>query len=310
MANDGKALQDLVEVIEKLHLPEGFTVTTNRFVYDDEGDQIAELDIEIRGRVGSTDFAWLIECRDRPSQGAGPISWIEQLVTRRERLGFHKVTAVSSTGFAPGAAKFAEASGIELRGLREVTADSIIEWLGVTTIDEIHRLHGIRGWKVLVYPATPRDAFDALAARLPNITANDRVLRAIDSGSAVSPLSAFKLAVQQNPELFDDVVPNGAVKQLDVTVNYPRDDSHFVIDTENGPVRIASIEFAGELALTQKEVPIIAGPDYVREGSGERISRTASVVLNTDGLTFAIEFHNLAETGQTHILLRKLKDSS
>lgn len=34
-------------------------------------------------------------------------SWIEQLVGRRARFGFNKVTAVSITGFATGAAEFA-----------------------------------------------------------------------------------------------------------------------------------------------------------------------------------------------------------
>src|SRR6266550_564747 len=119
MGSDGKQLEGLVSFVEKTLLPQGFEVKTNERIYNDEGIQIAEFDIEIHGKVGSTTIAWLIECRDRPGQGPAPGSWIEQLVGRRIRFGFNKVTAVSTTGFAVGAVQFARSQGIELR---EVTA--------------------------------------------------------------------------------------------------------------------------------------------------------------------------------------------
>ena len=50
MDTNGKQLERLVALIEKLYLPEGFEITTNEKVYDD-GVQIAEFDIEIRGRL-------------------------------------------------------------------------------------------------------------------------------------------------------------------------------------------------------------------------------------------------------------------
>jgi hypothetical protein len=61
MESKGKQLERLVALIEKLYLPEGFEITTNERVYDD-GVQIAEFDIEIRGRLGTTELRWLIEC--------------------------------------------------------------------------------------------------------------------------------------------------------------------------------------------------------------------------------------------------------
>jgi hypothetical protein len=72
MTSDGKQLEGLVSFVEKTLLPQGFNVKTNERVYNDEGIQIAEFDIEARGKVGSTDFAWLIECRDRPSKVLHP----------------------------------------------------------------------------------------------------------------------------------------------------------------------------------------------------------------------------------------------
>src|ERR671918_3202396 len=100
MTNTGKSLEKLVKQIEELLLPKGFYIRSNERVYNDEGIQIAEFDIEITGMLGSTPIKWLIECRDRPAQGPAPGSWIEQLVGRRARFRIDKVTAVSTTGFS------------------------------------------------------------------------------------------------------------------------------------------------------------------------------------------------------------------
>ena len=117
MRDNGKQLEGLVALIEKLHLPPAFDVKTNERVFY-QGIQVAEFDIEIRGRLGTTDVVWLIECRDRPTEGPAPASWVEQLVGRRTRFGFNKVTAVSTTGFAKGASDFAQKEGIETREVR------------------------------------------------------------------------------------------------------------------------------------------------------------------------------------------------
>ena len=72
MSKDGKSLEALVAFIEKLHLPSGFEVKTNEKIIDDSGVQIAEFDVEMRCKLGTTEMAWLIECRDRPSAGRAP----------------------------------------------------------------------------------------------------------------------------------------------------------------------------------------------------------------------------------------------
>lgn len=115
VSSGGKVLERIVTSIEKLLLGTGFIVTPNDKVFDDEGNQIAEFDIRIEGKVGSTSFKWLIECRDRPSKGPAPGSWIEQLSGRKRRFGFDKVIAVSTTGFSPAAKMAAKDLNIALR---------------------------------------------------------------------------------------------------------------------------------------------------------------------------------------------------
>jgi hypothetical protein len=125
---DGKSLESLVSMIERYLAPSEFTVETRKQVYEN-GVQIAELDIIITGRVGTSKFTGLIECRDRPSDGKAPGSWIEQLVGRKDRFKLSSVMAVSTTGFALGAIRYATEKGIELRTLDGLTYEAFQHWL-------------------------------------------------------------------------------------------------------------------------------------------------------------------------------------
>lgn len=121
MDKSGKQLEKLVQEIEQHLLPHGFTVEPRKQIYNRAGTQIAELDLVITGTIGSSSIFWLIECRDRPSDGPAPGAWIEQLVGRRERFNIDKVFAVSTTGFAEGARQYAEEKGIVLRTVEDIT---------------------------------------------------------------------------------------------------------------------------------------------------------------------------------------------
>lgn len=127
--NDGTKLEELVQLIEGIGLPPDFAMEKRRKIYNEAGVQVAELDITIAGRVGTIPYSMLIECRDRPSEGAAGADWIEQLVGRRDRFGFDTVVAVSTTGFSPGACEFAKAKGIITRTLAALTVDEVASWL-------------------------------------------------------------------------------------------------------------------------------------------------------------------------------------
>lgn len=79
MPTSGKALELIVKVVEDILLPKGFTVSVREKIFNEEGVQIAELDVIVSGKLGSSQVDWLIECRDRPTEGSAPVSWIEQL---------------------------------------------------------------------------------------------------------------------------------------------------------------------------------------------------------------------------------------
>lgn len=310
MADDGKQLEILVRQVEELLLPQGFTVTGRNQVFNDEGVQIAEFDIEIRGRLGSTDIVWLIECRDRSE--AGPGSWIEQLVGRRDRFGFNKVTAVSTSGFAPGATQYAREAGIELRTVQEISANDVSSWLGVRALTVRNKLHKLTGVFLQYTDGESRDRISALRRAVEAGTTaaggksgEARILRANDRGHVATATEAFVTAVDNHGSFFADIVPNGPATSVNLKASYPDDLSHFVVDTDAGPVRIREIRFQGELSILESEVPHGAVKEYRGEGEGKHISQSVAFPLEVQGKPFEVEMHNLGETGETILLLRK-----
>lgn len=307
MSNTGKQLESLVEQIEKLLLPDNFTIKTNEKILNDEGVQIAEFDIEIEGRLGSTYIKWLIECRDRPSSGSAPGSWIEQLVGRRDRFGFNKVTAVSTTGFADGAVDYAREARIELRTVKEITFEEISDWFSITYITLFRQYGDLRNAILIIDPGETEKRKKAFDDTVKASNADTPFLLSRSTGRAVSAVKAFLAVTNQHSELFNGIRPDGASRNVRLKVDYPNDNNHFFIATEEGDIRITKIIFDASLYIKSEIIPI---EKIIRYSSDEEDKEIASIVgfkFNIEEQELGLEFHKLADTGETHMLLRKLE---
>lgn len=308
MTSDGKQLEALVSFVEETLVPQGFDVQTNTKVFNDEGIQIAEFDVEVRGKVGTTYIAWLIECRDRPSQGAAPASWVEQLVGRRARFGFNKVTAVSTTGFAPGAIEFAESEGIELRKVEKLEPEDFVDWLEMRDFTSITRKTWLHQATILIDPDESPERREELSRVISEHSDDVPLLRSTSTGEKAPVKNAFLGAVNQEGNLFDDIEPNGEGKKIRLQVNYENETDHFVVETDLGDIRVKSILFYGELSIEHRSVPLTITSEYRQSDNGEVISQVAGFEPQEIlGHEFALELHKLEETGETHVLLRKVK---
>lgn len=308
MTSDGKQLEALVSFVEETLVPQGFDVQTNTKVFNDEGIQIAEFDVEVRGKVGTTYIAWLIECRDRPSQGAAPASWVEQLVGRRARFGFNKVTAVSTTGFAPGAIEFAESEGIELREVEKLEPEDFVDWLEMRDFTSITRKTWLHQATILIDPDESPERREELSRVISEHSDDVPLLRSTSTGEKAPVKNAFLGAVNQEGNLFDDIEPNGEGKKIRLQVNYENETDHFVVETDLGDIRVKSILFYGELSIEHRSVPLTITSEYRQSDNGEVISQVAGFEPQEIlGHEFALELHKLEETGETHVLLRKVK---
>ena len=305
MTTDGKQLESLVAFVEEKLLPRGFDVKLNERVFNDEGRQVAEFDIEIRGKVGTTTIAWLIECRDRPGHGPAPGAWIEQLVGRRTRFGFNKVTAVSTTGFASGATTFAHDQGIELREVRSLDPSEFADWLQIRAMQQVNRISDLKHANIFIHAEENDQAKEAAKKVISGADGNTRILISSNSFERANLSEAFLGAVQAINGAFDGVESDRPLR-VEFTSQY-RDDDHYLIETSTGRVRVSQIEFLGELRVELIEVPIIKTAEYRHAETGDVISQHAVFAPQSiAGMKLALEMHRIADTGETHIGMRRL----
>ncbi len=306
MIRDGKSLEYLVSQIEQLLLPQGFTVKSNERVYNDDGEQIAEFDVQITGKLGSTDMAWLIECRDRPSAGPAPGSWIEQLAGRRDRFGLNKVTAVSSTGFSSSAQHAAERLGIELRIVTNLSVDDIADWMRMKGMTQHIQYVNLQDIQFNLSQNEQPALLTALRDILQKQSGDPRILKSISTGQLATASEAFRAAAETLGDPFEGLEENGLGRALQFRAQYPNDNDHFVIDTAEGPVRIREIAFRGEFSVKTKFLPFAEVKDY-RGVAGESISKSATVPFEINHEPYEVVFHRLAKTGETRVQVRKLE---
>lgn len=266
--NDGSELERLVKLIEGRVLSKGFDVQTNRRVYNDAGVQIAELDIVITGNVGSAPFNWLIECRDRPSEGSAPGSWIEQLATRRDRFGFDKVMAVSTTGFAAGAKEEAERTRIDLRLLQNLTYDDVSHWLppnAPLTIRQatfnVVRVH-------LIQPEDSKATEECIC----KFGIDEPKLIHRENKETLS-IRQFWQKVIAEDSLFQGLVPDGPPKTATVTVKQELRDQYF-FDLDGDSCEIGGVEFDATLSAVVPKMPLVQAAEYQSQPSNPEHSET------------------------------------
>jgi hypothetical protein len=302
MSHDGKDLEGLVELIESLALPDGFNITRRHLVRDENGELLAELDLVIEGVVGVTSFKYLIECRDRPSAGSAPGSWIEQLAFRKTRFDLDRVIAVSTTGFSASAEQAARKGNVELRRVETISDKSFDSWLKAQTIE--FQSHGgtLHGAELRVSPDTDKALTDALAEALksePNVL----LVRSID-GQTVPVSVAFQGAVNEQKHVWDEMVRAGQTEQKIILAARYGSDDHFIVMTYVGPVRIAEIVFEGTLRLEQKFAKIKSAKRYSR--ADDTLAQAVDFEEFDVGDTqYALSLYRVGEDGPTHVLLHR-----
>jgi hypothetical protein len=131
------------------------------------------------------------------------------------------------------------------------------------------------------------------------------LLRSTSTGAIGTALQAFLSVVDENPELWANILPNQEPKPVVLRIDYPAD-THFVLDTALGPVRISKIHFDGQLALQESEIPLDKVSEYRQVGGDHPITQTAGFLVPMNDSTVALELHRIEESGAIMMTLRQV----
>lgn len=113
-------------MIEESAAPRGATVKSPDRIRDLTTKELREVDASIRFQAGSVEILITVECQKRSRKAND--TWIEQLATKRQKLGAAKTIAVSEKGFTRAAHITARQHGIELRTLSEIRPQDVEAW--------------------------------------------------------------------------------------------------------------------------------------------------------------------------------------
>jgi hypothetical protein len=304
----GKSLEILVRVVEEILLPKGFNVTVRERVYNDESIQIAELDVIVTGRLGSTQLNWLIECRDRPSDGPVPGSWIEQLVGRRDRFKFNKVTAVSTTGFSAGAIEYADEAGIEIRSVDEISEQVVSDWFRATEMHVTVSRGDLAGISLFLSPKISEEKKERYLEILGQISMKDEFLTHTGTSSLVSFHDAWQQVLNENKHLFNGIEPEGEPRSAKVMVNYTNPDSRYRIEFEGDRYQVERILFDASLSVEVMDLPIAKIVEYSDVGEGKSISQSIHFDLELEDKSMDIAIHRVAGSSNAFILAHSARE--
>lgn len=298
---NGKRLEELVYFIEAALSSHECEVIKNDRVIDEDGNQLAEFDVLIKIPYRNTTFTWLIECRDRPSQGAAPGAWIDQLCGRKSRFNFDRVTAVSTSGFSPSAIDSAKKFNIELRELVEIDEHNIKDWIKLSHIKQISLVHKLVQCRMLISKESSFDQRQFIESLLKTIDNNSKILESTLNGQHKSIIMAFYDAVSAQGDLFDELMPDEESRKIFIDARYTDDNDHYIVNSPFGPIRIYAIMFHGELSLKTKIIPITSINEY--QDHQAPISQSVEfAAIEFMGIQGSIEFRHIKETGETHVL--------
>lgn len=113
MSRKGREFEKLVETFERVLAPHNVTVKSPDSIEDLDTGSPREIDISIRGKIGSVDVLIICECRDRKKPQDAP--WIEQVAGKRRSVGADIAIAISASGFYKPAITKAKEFGVLTR---------------------------------------------------------------------------------------------------------------------------------------------------------------------------------------------------
>lgn len=306
MAREGREFEIMIRFLEEALGPKGISVKSPDYIKGKLSGSTREVDISLKGKIGSTDVLVIIECRDRSD--TEDVTWIEQLATKAEDVGAAKVIAVSATGFSSGAEKTASLKNIDLRTYAQIDANEILLWFGFKEIDFISRHVEFRHIGMFFeaeidVPALPPEVQSKLA---PVFDIYAPLFSRKSDGSQFNFMSIWNsLPLDQ---IYENVTHDGTKtrKHLSLPPGDPANCWQF--PTNKGLLDIKFFEVEADIWTKVIKIPLTAIRRY--RGGEEIIVETAVFDFQINDQRFAIDLHKFSESGHQAVVLRKKPETA
>lgn len=297
MAREGREFEKLIAVLEKGLGGADIKITSPDYIEDKATGEKREVDISLKGKIGSHEILVIIECRDRRNKQ--DVTWIEQIATKKDDIGAHKAIAVSSSGFSDGAKRKAIAKNIEIRTLEEINPEEIIEWFKPTGLI----VHNVR-YNPLKATIVPHESLNSS-----QIEELDEFIRSFsgafrcDTKFIIDPKVDDMLSINDcisrnlykmcdDFKLYDDFKPSGEKISVKITFIPQSTEVGFFASTPKGSIRMGSIEIVLEIWLEVTESKIVKVSSYKNENTSfAQIISFGDLNIGDTKESYKIEIH-------------------
>ena len=151
---DWKQFENFIGKIEEMLAEKGATVKTNDSIKDRYGNP-RQVDASVRVKTGTTELLIIFECRKRKKMS--DVTWVEQVVTKRDNLRANLAVIVSSKPISSTAKVMAKDKGIQTRDLTPI-ADINSLFMFPTAMESIIINGPTISLDVHFAPGTPRES--------------------------------------------------------------------------------------------------------------------------------------------------------
>lgn len=304
----GRNFEILVKLLEERLGPSGITVTSPDYIRGKKSSDVQEIDISLKGKMGTSDALGIIECREhKKPQG---LQWIQQIESKRDDVGAHMAMAVSSSGFTEPAVKYALSVGIKLRTLEKVDPVELVQWFQLQEVTQY--IQNALFKNVLLHLAHPNPSslrfpsFVRKAIKKEHFDADAPIFRRKLDGTKASWNDIWKSCPID--KLFADFPKDGTRVSRQIEISMINRSDCFQIITTTKPVDLVSADVDAELWIEVKKYPLTALRQY--RSNDKILSQSAEFDIELSGQKFAIELHRNHETGLQFGSVRKLADEA
>lgn len=294
-----RQFEQLVARIEEIAAPRGAIVKSPDRIRDLTTGRLREVDASIRYTVGTADILITVECRKRSRKADD--TWIEQLATKRRKIGAAKTIAVSAAGFSDSAKLTAKQNGIDLRTLSEVTGDDLQSWF--MPVGAVHVFRKIEKMKCVVVFEQPDGDPTPKGYVIP-----DEFEPVFYHESIASPFPAatlFHLYELQSPETFSAVPFDGSLVRVEFGVTLP---GLTVKSRREAMIPVHHARFSADVGYESAVCELESGSHHRYSLPDGEIQHT-TFEATLFGLPFEFS-HQGDSTGEKHVSFRVKKKKS